>query len=450
MRQAWRRRVGLWLGLALACSGVAAAQQPASTSSGAAVVEPAPAVVKIVRQGASYQLQVNGQPFYIKGGGLGDIDQETLLARGGNSFRTWSTGDDTAKVRAMLDRAQRNGLKVAMGLDVARERHGFDYDDATAVAAQQKRIETEVALYKDHPAVLMWLVGNELNLEHKNPKVWNAVNDITLAIHRLDPNHPVMTPLAGFTPALIAEIKARAPALDLIGVQLYGDINELPAKLRASKWTGPYVVTEWGPTGHWESPLTSWGAAIEDDASRKAGRLMERYQSYIASDKRQGLGSYVFLWGQKQERTPTWYGLFLKSGESTPSVDAMQYLWTGQWPDNRAPAIQPILIDGLAATKSVSVAPGSEHEAHVQAEDAEQDPLRFQWYVLRETTATTTGGDHEDVPAAVRVRMTFQGQGGLKFQAPQEPGAYRLFVEVRDGHGHAAYANFPFQVSAAP
>lgn len=450
MPHAWRRRVGLWLGLALAGCGAVAAQEPASVAGAQAAPDSGPAIVKIVKQGPAYRLLVDGQPFYIKGGGLGEVDQETLVARGGNSFRTWSTGDDTAKVRAMLDRAQRNGLKVAMGLDVARERHGFDYNDAQAVAAQQKRIEAEVALYKDHPAVLMWLVGNELNLEHRNPKVWNAVNDITLAIHRIDPNHPVMTPLAGFTPALIAEIKTRAPALDLIGVQLYGDINELPAKLRESKWTGPYVVTEWGPTGHWESPLTTWGAAIEDDASRKAARLIERYQAYIASDKRQGLGSYVFLWGQKQERTPTWYGLFLKSGESTPSVDAMQFLWTGQWPDNRAPAVQPILIDGLAADKSVSLIAGSEHEARLQAEDPEQDPLRFQWYVLRETTATSTGGDHEDVPASVRVRMTFQGQGGLKFQAPAQPGAYRLFVEVRDGKGHAAYANFPFQVTAAP
>jgi hypothetical protein len=431
---------------AIAAQQAAPATAAAATDSAAAAADSVPAVVRIIRQGAGYRLLVNGQPFHIKGGGLGDIDQETLVARGGNSFRTWSTGDDVAKVRAMLDRAQRNGLKVAMGLDVARERHGFDYDDAAAVAAQQQRIEAEVALYKDHPAVLMWLVGNELNLEHRNPKVWNAVNDITLAIHRIDPNHPVMTPLAGFTPALIAEIKARAPALDLIGVQLYGDINELPAKLRASKWTGPYVVTEWGPTGHWESPLTNWDAAIEDDASRKAERLIERYQAYIAPDQRQGLGSYVFLWGQKQERTPTWYGLFLKSGESTPSVDAMQYLWTGRWPENRAPAIQPILIDGLAADKSVSVAPGSEHEAHVQAQDPEQDPLRYLWYVLRETTATSTGGDHEDVPASVRVRMTLQGQGGLKFQAPAQPGPYRLFVEVRDGKGHAAYANFPFQV----
>ena len=44
--------------------------------------------------------------------------------------------------------------------------------------------------------------------------------------------------------------------------------------------------------------------------------------------------------------------------------------------------------------------------------------------------------------------MEDDGKGGLAFTAPVEPGAYRLFVEVHDGKGHAAYANLPFRVEA--
>lgn len=408
-----------------------------------------PSNVRIVQQDGNWRLLVDGQPYQVRGAGLSGGDLEQLAARGGNSFRTWSTGTDEAQVRAMLDRAQRAGLTVAMGLAVGKERHGFDYDDPKAVAAQFSRLREEVRLYRDHPAVLMWLVGNELNLESRNPKVWEAVGQIADMIHEEDPNHPVMTPLAGFDRALIDLVKTRAPSLDLIGLQLYGDLDALPARLREADWTGPYIVTEWGPTGHWESPLTTWGAALEDDASRKAALLERRYRDVIAADTRQCLGSYVFLWGNKQERTPTWYGLFLPTGESTPGVDAMQRLWTGHWPDNRAPSIGPATIDGEGGAASVVLAPGARHEAAAPADDADGDALQWHWYAREESTATSIGGDAEAVPARVDLEAKVSPDGRLRFTAPQQPGNYRLFVEVRDGQDHAAYANIPFRVEGA-
>ncbi|MET0327150.1 MAG: glycoside hydrolase family 2 TIM barrel-domain containing protein [Luteimonas sp.] len=415
----------------------------------AAASRDGPSVVRIVEAAGSYTLQVDGAPFRIRGAGMNGGEQDALAARGANSFRTWSTGSDPARVRAMLDRAGRNGLMVAMGLHVGKERHGFDLDDADAIAAQQARILEQVRSHKDHPAVLMWVVGNELNLSAEDPRIWNVVESITRAIQAEDPNHPVMTPLAGFDTALAAQLRERAPSLDLIGIQMYGDIGALPGKLAAARWTGPYVVTEWGPTGHWESPETTWKAAVEDHASRKAELLAERFAG-IEADTRQGLGSYVFLWGQKQERTPTWYGLFLSSGESTPGVDAMQKAWTGAWPANRAPTIGPLQVDGRIATDSIVLAPDAEQRARVEASDPEGDPLTYRWTVREESRATSIGGDPETLPPEVALRVADVDGGVLRFSAPMRPGPYRLFVEVRDGQGHAAYANLPFHVGPPP
>lgn len=409
-----------------------------------------PSHVRIVTTTEGHQLQVDGAPFRIRGAGLQDGDQEALAARGANAFRTWSTAEDPAAVRAMLDRAQRNGLMVAMGLHVGKERHGFDYGDTAAVAAQQARILSQVRAYREHPAVLMWVVGNELNLEARDVRVWDAVESITRAIQAEDPHHPVMTPLAGFDTALAEQLRTRTPSLDLIGVQLYGDIGELPGKLAAADWRGPYVVTEWGPTGHWESPVTTWGAPIEDHASRKAELLAERHAGVIEADPAQGLGAFVFLWGQKQERTPTWYGLFLASGESTPGVDAMQRAWTGAWPANRAPSSGPLRVDGRVATDSIVLAPDAEHVARVDAADPDGDPLRYRWTVREESRATSIGGDPETLPPEVELRVADGEHGTLRFSAPSRPGPYRLFVEILDGQGHAAYANLPFHVGPPP
>ncbi len=405
--------------------------------------------VRIVDEGGAYRLLVDGEPYYVRGGGGAGIELQHLPARGGNSFRTWTSSGDETAMRTVLDWAHRSGLKVTMGLAVGSQRHGFDYGDRSAVVRQQARLRREVERYRNHPAVLMWAVGNELNLEYSDPRVWDAVERITRMIHRIDPAHPVMTTLAGFDRPLIKELKARAPSLDLIGIQLYGDLHQLPEKLRDSGWTGPYLVTEWGPTGHWESPLTAWGAPLEDHAGRKAELLIERYRNVIAADTRQCLGSYVFLWGWKQERTPTWYGLFLPTGEATPGADAMQYLWTGVWPRNRAPRIEAARIDDRQGQESIVLASGSGHQAQAPAFDHEGDALQWRWYVLEESTATSTGGDPETAPPRVDVDMRDLGEGRMGFTAPQRPGAYRLFVEVHDGHGHASHANLPFRVAVA-
>lgn len=406
-----------------------------------------PSQVHISQNNGHYQLIVNGQPFYVKGAGLEFGNQEQLALYGGNSFRTWQTDNGQESGKHVLDRAQRNGLFVTMGIHMESERNGFDYNDSKAVALQFERIKSEVIQYKNHPALLMWAIGNELNLGSSNPLVWNAVNQITQMIHQLDPNHPVMTPLAGFDAELIRLIKSRANSLDLIGIQLYGDIANIQEKLRASNWQGAYMVTEWGPTGHWEVPLTNWGAPIEDNSTQKADLLDKRYRQYILTDQRQCLGSYVFLWGQKQERTPTWYGMFLETGESTEAVDMMSTLWTGTPPSNRSPRISSFQIGSQHAFDNIKLNADFIYSAQIHVADADYDALSFHWEIMQESEAKSIGGDYEAVPAMVGSELSDSVNGTIQFKAPSFAGNYRLFVYVYDGKGHAAHANIPFQVA---
>ncbi|MDR3460230.1 MAG: glycoside hydrolase family 2 TIM barrel-domain containing protein [Verrucomicrobiae bacterium] len=406
-----------------------------------------PVKVQLLQTNGGYQLYVDHTPFYIKGAGLETGNQEQLAEHGGNSIRTWSTED--GRTRQLLDRALTNRLYVTLGLRLGLERQGFDYNDKAAVARQLAGVKQEVLKYKDHPALIIWAIGNELNLNAKNPKVWDAVNDISKMIHQTDPNHLTTTPLAGFNQEVVQEVKSRAPDLDLISFQMYADIVNLPRYLREAGWQGAYLVTEWGATGHWEVRKTAWGAPIEDNSTGKAESYKRRFETVIEADSKQCVGSYVFLWGHKQERTPTWYGMFLDSGEETPAVDVMQYLWTGAWPAIRCPQLKGAWLNGKTAYQNIHLQAGQSYPARVQANAGDNKNLTFVWDVMPESTDLKTGGDFEAKPESVQDLIEEATGGEITMKAPPKPGAYRLFAYVFDGKGHAAHVNIPFFVDEA-
>src|SRR4029077_2088547 len=104
-----------------------------------------------------------------------------------------------------------------------------------------------------------------------------------------------------------------------------------------------------------------------------------RFEAAIRPDQNQCLGSFVFLWGQKQERTPTWYGMFLETGEETETVDVMHYLWTGQWPSNRNPHLEGAWLDGKNAYQNIRLQPGKAYAAKLVVRDENNDPLTYSW-----------------------------------------------------------------------
>jgi hypothetical protein len=404
-----------------------------------------PAKVEIRNTDGRYQLYVNQQPFYIKGAGIEFGSQEKLKEHGGNSFRTWSVENGREPADRILDRALKNGLYVAMGLDVDHERRGFDYASTNAVARQFATLTGQVRKHKDHPALMIWVIGNELNFE-KNPKVWDAVNDLSKAIHQIDPNHPTTTTLAGFNPSVVNIVKTRAPDLDFLSFQMYYDIINLPRYLREARWDKPYIVTEWGATGHWECGKTAWGAPIENDSTTKADLYKLRFEKVIQSDRTLCLGSYVFFWGQKQERTPTWYGMFLQSGEETAPIDIMHYFWQETWPANRSPRVEGAWLDHKTASQNVRLKAGQTYGARVQATDPDQDSLTYKWEIMEESKERKIGGDVESTPSSVPGLIADAAKSEITFKAPARSGAYRLFAYVFDGHGHAGHVNIPFYV----
>ena len=398
--------------------------------------------VEVAAIEGGYTLLRDGKPYLVKGAGAAGVDLATVAARGGNSIRTWGIEE----AQATLDSAQQYGLTVSLGLPVAAERFGFDYDNAASVAEQRQNIENAVLRYKDHPALLAWIIGNELDMGFTNPRAYNEVNELSRLIHKLDGNHPTTTMIAALNRETVELVRERAPDLDFISLQAYGALALMPKAIKYLR-AGPFMITEWGPLGHWEVGKTQWGAPIEQDSTEKGRHYLASYRTLIEPFLGPCLGSYVFLWGQKQERTHTWFSLFTETGESTAVVDAMEFVWTRRIPANQAPVIQSLRLARRPATDSVRVAAGKRYTAKAEVADPDGDPVVFRWSIKPESTETVVGGDLE--ASIADLDGLFVGdpaQAEVTLVAPESPGQYRLFVMAYDGQGHAAHANIPFLV----
>lgn len=401
----------------------------------------APIRVEIKEKEGAYLLYRGGEPYFIKGA-VGWDYLDRLAAYGGNSLRCSPD---------LLDKADSLGLTVMANLPLKAQRDGFDYDDEEAVKAQFNMVKGMVEEHKDHPALLMWAIGNELDHIPGDPdynlKVWDAVNDIAGMIKEIDPNHPVLTVVGGGEFHKIRDIKERCPKLDLLGINTYGLMLEIPSMLTEQGWTRPYAVTEWGVSGWWEVPRTKWDVVIEETSTEKAVLYRKKYEEVVQGDPR-CIGSYVFLWtSNRQERTHTWFNMFCNEAE-TEAVESMQYMWTGKWPDNLAPRIKSLSINGMEALDHVSLAPGSINSAEVFADDPDHDDLEFQWELLPEPSEFGAyAGQGEVKPEAVEDFIQQSDHGMIRFTIPDEDGkSYRLFVYIYDGQGNMAVANMPFYV----
>ena len=397
----------------------------------------------IAQWDGAWRLLREGEPFYIQGA-VGWQSFDLLRQSGGNAIRTGAN-------RAGLDRAHEAGLAALVNLPVRGERSGMDWDDEQMVMQQKQRILQIVRDLKDHPAVMIWAVGNELDWippgTPYNPRIWQRLNDIAAEIRRIDPHHPVMTVVGDSQyERKIQEIARCCTDMDLLGINTYANIAEL-TELTRKYWPKAYVVAEWGPTGHWQVPKTAWRVPIEETSTEKARAIHDRYTRIIRADTTHCLGSFVFLWAQKQETTHTWYGLFL-DGLATESIDVMHYLWSGTWPGNRAPAVLALEIAGFGDPKQIYLEPARTYEAKVVCYDPDYDWLTFHWDIRPEVeipkNSYAGGGEKPAVPIPGLIQ---EGQDAhVRFITPQAEGTYRLFVQVRDGQGHVGYANTAFYV----
>ncbi|WP_369807079.1 glycoside hydrolase family 2 TIM barrel-domain containing protein [Ancylobacter radicis] len=386
---------------------------------------------------AGRAIEVDGAPFAVRGA-AGEGRLNLLKSLGATTVRSY--GGDPG---ALLDAAQAAGLKVIVGLWVGQPRQGADYGDAAFVARQRDELQALVNKYKNHPALLMWGIGNEVEVDLADPAgVWPEIEKIASMVKGLDPDHPTMAVLAEIGGDKAAHLRQAAPSIDVLGINSYGDaLFSVAERARGQGWTGPIVIAEMGALGQWQAATTPWGAPFEPSSTQKS----IQFRRYLKALGDQQAGAVTFFWGQKQEVTPTFHSLFLPTGEWTEPLESMAESWGGTTPDgNHAPRIASLRLSADPSAPFASWGPEG-GAVTLDALDPDGDPIEVRWTVMAESRARGIGGDPEALPKAYPEAISTAGPTGARIGG-LAAGHYRLFVEVLDSRGAAATANLPFEI----
>ncbi len=398
-------------------------------------------VVRLEGGAGSWTLLRDGRPFFIRGAG-GGADKALLKRLGGNSFRTWGADD----IDEQLAVAKKLDLTVMCGFWLGHAEHGFDYTNAAALEETRQNVLATVRRVKDHPNLLCWALGNEMEMNNPHRKeMWTFIDKLAAEVKAIDPNHPVTSVVAEIPEQTLEEFKTLCPHLDFLGINSYGGAASVGERWRKAGMTKPYVLTEYGAHGSWEGPKNGWGLALEPTSAEKGRQFAAAYAASIASERgRNCLGGYAFTWGWKVEATPTWHGMLLPDLTRLASVEAVQTAWGVAKVANRCPVAEPLVVssDDLADAATTV-------EASVAARDPDGDRLTYRWELLSDT------GDYDTIGTGLAVPDGWDGaivagQGTPKATVKLPGGGtYILYCYVFDGKGNAAYANRPLRARGA-
>jgi len=403
--------------------------------------------VYINKTGDKYQLIRNGKSFYIKGASGKSYIKE-LAEAGGNTLRLY----DTINLQNNLDEAQKYNIAVIVDiiLPLFKENSNIYIEEKNNEEVYLK-IKTVVNKYKDHPALLIWNLGNEINyplpLTRKSRRFIKVYNKMIDLIHLEDPNHPVGTSLAGVSRKFFS-INRNSPQLDLIGINCFSSIKNVKQRVKIiSYFTSimPYYFSEWGINGPWEENKNKWMTILEYSSTQKGEIYKNIYSTYVKQDD-QSIGSLAFYWGFKYEGTPTWFNVFDSEGRKSETYYSLKKVWSNNYSHNDTlpPKIKEMKLDGKIDYNLV-FRPNQMIEAEIQIGNETNDKLDFKWEIYEDGWGKKRWKFNKNLDV-FQAYNKISKKNGVRFASPFKDGAYRISVNIYDEYGNFATSNMPFYV----
>ncbi|MGW0848685.1 discoidin domain-containing protein [Streptomyces sp. NPDC002624] len=410
--------------------------------------------VRVTGSQGNWQLTVGGKPYQVKGLTWGPSVNDAarylpdLKSMGVNTIRTWGT-DGTSK--PLLDAAAANGIRVVSGFWLQPGGGpgsggcvNYVTDDAYK-SSSLTEFAKWVDMYKSHPGVLMWNVGNESVLGLQNcysgdelEKQRNAyttfVNDVAKKIHTIDPDHPV-TSTDAWTGAW-PYYKRNAPDLDLYSMNSYGDICGVRTAWESGGYTKPYIITEGGPAGEWEVPDDANGVPDEPTDVQKAEGYTKAWNC-VTAHQGVALGATFFHYGTEHDFGGVWFNV-VPDGKKRLSYYALKKAYSGSTAgDNTPPVISNMTVQDAGGAPA-----GKEFTVRADVRDPDNDPVTYKIYL----SGNYATGDK----ALVEATWRSTGNGTFAVTAPARLGVWKVYIQAEDGHGNAGIETKSVKVVVPP
>jgi hypothetical protein len=203
---------------------------------------------------------------YISHGGT---DVPLIAGLHANTIKTYDPFDRSSAGTALLDQLYASGVMVIMTVIAT---HGTSQADYT----------NSVNYFKNHPAILAWMVGNEFNYNnlYGAPDLNTAigiVNTAINAIHAADPDHPVFVSHGEIPPSTTYSAITGA---DMWSINLYPNLDLVS---RFTAWgklsPKPMMVGEYGADAFNNNSMVEDQAMQSTATNTLTTQIMQHYSA---------------------------------------------------------------------------------------------------------------------------------------------------------------------------
>ncbi len=219
-------------------------------------------------------------------------DLTQIRQMGANSIRLW-IWDTEADHKDFLDLAYNSGTSPIYVIAGYNINPGLDLSSQTIRGMIKEDFRAMVQTHKDHPAILIWAIGNDLNAAGNYStslgSLFSLINEMAGEAHALDPYHPVMMPLADETLIeTITAYNASVPALDIWSANVYrgNSFGSLFSTYQAAS-SKPLLITGYGIDAYNDTTMAEdqtaqadyaaalWNEIVANSATSIGGLLTE-------------------------------------------------------------------------------------------------------------------------------------------------------------------------------